>query len=44
MEKPFKILCIDGGGIKGLFSAQVLAEFEEAFGTTTWCVAPQQVE
>lgn len=35
MEKPFKILCIDGGGIKGLFSAQVLAEFEEAFGTTT---------
>ena len=35
MEKPFKILCIDGGGIKGIFSAQVLAEFEEAFDTTT---------
>lgn len=35
MQKPFKILCIDGGGIKGLFSAQVLAEFEEAFNTLT---------
>ena len=35
MKKPFKILCIDGGGIKGLFSAQVLAEFEEAFKTKT---------
>lgn len=35
MKKPFKILCIDGGGIKGLFSAQVLAEFEEAFNTLT---------
>ena len=35
IKKPFKILCIDGGGIKGLFSAQVLAEFEEAFGTLT---------
>ena len=34
MNKPFKILCIDGGGIKGIYSAQVLAEFEEAFGTT----------
>ncbi len=32
-RKPFKILCIDGGGIKGLFSAQVLKKFEEAFGT-----------
>lgn len=31
--KAFKILCIDGGGIKGLYSAQVLAEFEEAFHT-----------
>ena len=28
-RKSFKILCIDGGGIKGLFSAQVLAKFEE---------------
>lgn len=35
MKKPFKILCIDGGGIKGLFSAQVLAKFEETFGTLT---------
>ncbi len=34
MNKPFKILCIDGGGIKGIYSAQVLAEFEEAFNTT----------
>lgn len=33
MKKPFKILCIDGGGIKGLFSAQVLAKFEEVFNT-----------
>ena len=23
-RKPFKILCIDGGGIKGLYSAVVL--------------------
>lgn len=35
MKRPFKILCIDGGGIKGIFSAQVLAEFEEAFHTST---------
>lgn len=33
MNKPFKILTIDGGGIKGVFSAQVLAEFEDAFDT-----------
>ena len=33
-KKPFKILCIDGGGIKGLFSAQVLAKFEEVFSTS----------
>ena len=25
-KKKFKILCIDGGGIKGLYSAQVLAK------------------
>lgn len=31
--KHFKILCIDGGGIKGLFSARVLDVFEEHFGT-----------
>lgn len=30
-KKPFKILCIDGGGIKGLYSAKVLAKFEEVF-------------
>lgn len=35
MKRAFKILCIDGGGIKGIFSAQVLAEFEEAFHTST---------
>lgn len=30
-KKHFKVLAIDGGGIKGLFSAQVLAKFEEVF-------------
>ena len=29
--KKFKILCIDGGGIKGLYSAQLLAKFEDVF-------------
>ena len=29
---PFKILSIDGGGIKGLYSALVLAHLEEEFG------------
>jgi hypothetical protein len=29
--KEFKILCIDGGGIKGLYSATVLKHFEEKF-------------
>lgn len=33
MNKSFKILCIDGGGIEGLFSTQVLAKFEEFFKT-----------
>ena len=28
----FKILSIDGGGIKGLYSASVLARFEEKTG------------
>ena len=32
-KHPFKILCIDGGGIKGLFSAQILAKFEEVYDT-----------
>ena len=27
--KRFKILCIDGGGIKGVFSASVLAMYED---------------
>lgn len=31
IEKPFKILSIDGGGIKGLFSAEVLKSIEEQF-------------
>jgi uncharacterized protein len=31
MEKTFKILSIDGGGIKGLYSATILKEFEEKF-------------
>lgn len=30
-KKRFKILCIDGGGIKGLYSATVLQEFEKAY-------------
>ncbi|NLU92647.1 CBASS cGAMP-activated phospholipase [Chitinophaga sp. Ak27] len=30
--KPFKILCIDGGGIKGLYSATVLEHLEQRFG------------
>lgn len=33
-KKPFKVLCIDGGGIKGLYSAQILADFEKEFNTT----------
>lgn len=32
MAKVFKILSIDGGGIKGLYSASVLARFEEKTG------------
>ena len=31
-KKCFKILCIDGGGIKGVFSASILAKYEELFG------------
>lgn len=34
MKKPFKILCIDGGGIKGLYSATVLSVFEETYKTS----------
>jgi patatin-like phospholipase/acyl hydrolase len=32
-KRKFKILCIDGGGIKGLFSATILSKFEEVFNT-----------
>lgn len=32
MGKTFKILSIDGGGIKGLYSAQVLARIEKSTG------------
>lgn len=31
-KKPFNILSIDGGGIKGLYSAVILAEFEREYG------------
>lgn len=30
--KPCKILSIDGGGIKGLFSAEILSGFENYYG------------
>lgn len=33
MPKHFKILCIDGGGIKGLYSAKVLSLFEKYYNT-----------
>jgi hypothetical protein len=32
INEPFKILAIDGGGIKGLYSASILARFEEKTG------------
>lgn len=37
MDTPqaFKILCIDGGGIRGLYSARMLEVFEERFKTRT---------
>lgn len=31
--KPFKILSIDGGGIKGLYSATILQHLEERYGS-----------
>ena len=35
MPKEFKILSIDGGGVKGLYSASLLASLEEKFGHIT---------
>lgn len=32
-KRPFKILCIDGGGIKGLYSARLLSLLESEFHT-----------
>ncbi|WP_407475457.1 CBASS cGAMP-activated phospholipase [Elizabethkingia anophelis] len=34
-EKQFKILSIDGGGIKGLYSARILEKFEKKFNCKT---------
>ncbi|MDJ1480878.1 CBASS cGAMP-activated phospholipase [Cytophagaceae bacterium YF14B1] len=31
-KKPFKILSLDGGGIKGLYTALILQHLEEAYG------------
>ena len=34
MKKTFKILSIDGGGIKGIYSAALLAKFEKLSNQT----------
>ena len=34
-NKIFKILSIDGGGIKGLYSARILDKFEKKFNCKT---------
>ena len=31
-KKPFKILALDGGGIKGLYTASLLSKLEEKSG------------
>lgn len=31
-SKAFKILCVDGGGIKGLYSSTILEHLEQRFG------------
>jgi patatin-like phospholipase/acyl hydrolase len=31
-DRPFKILALDGGGIKGVYTAEVMRLCEEAFG------------
>ncbi|WP_339880798.1 CBASS cGAMP-activated phospholipase [uncultured Algoriphagus sp.] len=35
MSKPFKILSIDGGGIKGLYSAKILEHLEQRYSCST---------
>jgi patatin-like phospholipase/acyl hydrolase len=32
VAEPFRILTLDGGGVRGIFTAAVLAEFEQRFG------------